>query len=132
MSLTEEERRILVQLELEKARGILSQIDNLMELGYWDTVANRLYYATLHAVSALLIHDGRTVGSHKGANIVFNQYYVRTGIVSMADGKVFSQLQNARDRSDYNCEFTTAKEDIIQFVEPAKALIRTIEGLILA
>ena len=33
MSLTEEERRILVQLELEKARGILGQIDNLMELG---------------------------------------------------------------------------------------------------
>ena len=43
MSLTEEERKIIVGLELEKARNTFGQIEELRKLGYWDTLANRLY-----------------------------------------------------------------------------------------
>lgn len=57
MSLNEEERYTLVALEYEKAQAIFSQIEGLRSLGYWDNIANRLYYALFHAVSALLIHD---------------------------------------------------------------------------
>ena len=59
MSLKQEERDIMVGLELEKAD--------------WNTLANRLYYALFHAVSAMLISDAREVGSHKGAAIRFHQ-----------------------------------------------------------
>ena len=46
MALTDEERRIIVQLELEKAQSIMAQIENLKMLGYWDNIANRfmLYF----------------------------------------------------------------------------------------
>ena len=37
MSLKEEDRRILVQLELEKADKTLSQVAVLQREGYWDT-----------------------------------------------------------------------------------------------
>ena len=66
MALTDEERRIIVQLELEKAQSIMAQIENLKMLEYWDNIANRLYYAIFHAVSALLINDGHNVNTHKG------------------------------------------------------------------
>lgn len=71
MSLTEEERKIIVELELEKARNTFGQIEELRKLGYWDTIANRLYYAVFHAVSALLIRDSHQVNTHKGAISAF-------------------------------------------------------------
>ena len=58
MSLTDEERAILVNLEYEKGISFLEQAEKIVELGYWDMVANRLYYAVFHAVSALLIKNG--------------------------------------------------------------------------
>lgn len=79
MSLKEEDRQILVQLELEKADKSFRQVEVLQHEGYWNTMANRLYYL-FHAVSALLINDHREVGSHKGAAIRFHQYYVKTGL----------------------------------------------------
>ena len=45
-------------------------------LGIWDVVANRIFYAAFHAVSALLIHDHIEVRSHKGAGLMFGQKYV--------------------------------------------------------
>ena len=48
MSLKEEDRRILVQLELEKADKTLSQVAVLQREGYWDTMANRIYYSLFH------------------------------------------------------------------------------------
>lgn len=64
MSLNEEERAILVAREYEKAQQFCKDIGNA-ELGFWNVVANRLYYALFHAVSAMLINDHHQVGTHK-------------------------------------------------------------------
>jgi uncharacterized protein (UPF0332 family) len=45
MSLKEEDRRILVELVLEKAEKTFSQVEALKREQYWDTLANRLYYS---------------------------------------------------------------------------------------
>lgn len=58
MSLTESEKDIIVRREYEKAIAFLEQADGNAKMGYWDVVANRMYYAVFHAVSALLVHDG--------------------------------------------------------------------------
>ena len=41
MSLTDEERAILVKLEYEKGMSFIGQAEKIAELGYWDMVANR-------------------------------------------------------------------------------------------
>lgn len=52
MSLSEEERQIIVSLELSKAKETFAQVDVLRQAAFWDGVANRLYYAAFHAVCA--------------------------------------------------------------------------------
>ena len=130
MSLSEEERTIIVVLEIEKAQRIFSQINRLAELGYWDNVANRLYYSLFHAVSALLIQDGHKVSTHKGLAAAFGQYYVKTGVVGADDGRLYAQLQALREKSDYNCTYDAEEEDIRPRIEQAKALIDKITQLI--
>ncbi len=122
MTLTPDQRNTVVNLEYEKALQILSQIDALKELKFWDTIANRLYYAVFHAVSALLIHDGHQVKSHKGVVQVFGLNYIVTRVFSLEEGKLYSQLQTLREEGDYNC-YIQADADIELMIEPARRFI---------
>lgn len=132
MSLREEEREIVVRLEMEKADSTFAENEGLVEKGYWNTLANRLYYALFNAVSALLISDGREVGSHKGAAIRFHQYYVRTGIFSEDEGSFYSQMETLREKADYNCFFKVSEADVKARIETTRQMIekvrRYIEG----
>ena len=123
MGLTVEERRIIVQFEMRKAQSMMSQIEALKNLGYWDNVANCLYCAIFHAVLALLINDGHSVNTYKGAIIMFGQYYVRTGIFDIADGRLYSQLQTMREKGDYNCAYQTSEDEIEPLIEPTQILV---------
>ena len=130
MSLSDEERRMVVQLQMEKAHKNFNQISLLSQAGYWDTVANRLYYSLFHAVSALLIHDGHNVGTHRGAVGSFGQHYVTTGIFTIEDGKHYSRLQGLREKADYNCAYNATEEEIAPKIEPTRLLIEKIENYI--
>ena len=130
MSLTEEERKIIVGLELEKARNTFGQIEELRKLGYWDTIANRLYYAVFHAVSALLIRDGHLVNTHKGAISAFGLHYIRTGVLPQELGRLYSDLQIMRNNSDYNCSYDVTREEIEPKIEQAERFIARISELV--
>lgn len=127
MSLSDEERRIMVELEIERAEKITEQFEVLHEQQYWDTLVNRLYYAAFHAVSALLIHHGMRVHTHRGALIAFNKEFVRTGVFTPAEGRLFSQLEGLRERGDYNCFVDATEEEVVPLIEPLKALIAKIK-----
>ena len=130
MSLSDEERRIIVELEIERAEKITEQFDILREQGYWDTLVNRMYYAAFHAVSALLIHNALQVHTHRGALNAFNKEFVRTGVFTEDEGHLFSKLEGMRERGDYNCFVDATEEEIVPLIEPLKALIQKIKGLL--
>lgn len=123
MSLNDEERAILVKREYEKALSFYSQAEENARIGIWDVVANRLYYATFHAVSALLVHDGHKVGTHKGAVLQFGLHYVQNGIFTKEEARFYSQLQSFREKADYNVTWTSSKDDLMPLMPIAKGLI---------
>lgn len=132
MSLKEEDRRIIVELEMEKAERILAQWEALSRAQLWDTLANRLYYALFHAVSAMLVYDCHEVGTHRGAANRFHMYYVRTGRFTKEEGSFYSQMQTMREEGDYNCSYNVTESDILprvelvcRFVEKVKRYIKT-------
>lgn len=132
MSLSDEERRIMVELELERAEKITQQFQALREQAFWDTLVNRMYYAAFHAVSALLIHNGLRVHTHRGALIAFNKEFVRTGFFTPEEGHLFSKLEGMRERGDYNCFIDATEDEVVPLIEPLKALIEKIKQKILS
>jgi len=126
MKLSDEDRAILVKREYEKAQTFMLQAEGNIQLGYWDTVANRLYYSVFHAISALLIHDGHQVGTHKGSVMRFGQYYVKTGIFSSDEGALYSRLETMREKADYEVTFTASKTAINEMYPQSKALLEKI------
>lgn len=132
MSLTEEERRIIVDLEIEKAYRIYNQALIMMHEKQWDGMANRLYYAVFHAVSALLIRDNHTVNTHKGSHALFAQYYVKTDRLPKSYGDLYQKMERLREESDYNCTYSEEPELLQSNVEPAKEMIDTIAAMVKA
>ena len=53
MSLEKEKRDTVVSLEIAKAFTTQEEVDLLVEKGYWNAAANRLYYSVFHAVMQL-------------------------------------------------------------------------------
>ena len=130
MSLSIEERNIIVSLELKRARETYDDIGCLISANRLNGAANRMYYAVFHAVCALLIHDGHQVSTHKGSHALFSLPYIKTGILPREYGQLYSQLQTMREESDYNCAYDVEMDEIEQRLKPAKRLIEDIERLV--
>ncbi len=73
MSLDISQKHIAVRLLLEKSDKNMEQAVRTAELGYWDLVANRLYYSVFHAVNAMMLIDGIKTGTHKGTSVQFGK-----------------------------------------------------------
>jgi uncharacterized protein (UPF0332 family) len=123
MSLTFDERKAVVEFRIEKARRALEQAQGVVELQYWETIANRLYYAAYNAVSAMLISYGYTAHSHDGVIHLFGQHFVKPGIVDVQDGKLYHHLFTMRLTGDYDDTYGLTSEDVLPLIEPASALI---------
>ena len=130
MSLSDEERQILVKLEIEKAYRFHRQALLMQANEEWDGMANRLYYALYHAVAALLIFNHRQVTTHKGSHALFNQYYVKTGILPKSYGSMYSSLERMREECDYNCAYTEEPDVLQSNITPAKEMIDTIATMV--
>ena len=132
MSLDKEKRDTVISLEIAKAFTTQEEVDLLVEKVYWNAAANRLYYSVFHAVSALLIHDGIRIKSHKGAGVMLNQHYIQTNKISPELGKLYRRLELMREESDYNCFYNTSPEELKKELEPARELIKTIAKMVSA
>ena len=75
MKLTNEERQIVVSLQIEKAHRFLEQADEMCRQKYWDIASNRYYYACYHAVQALLIKNELVAHTHNGLLTQFGLHF---------------------------------------------------------
>lgn len=126
MSLKEADRKALVILGMEKSDKMVDEVRHLIGYSMWSLAANRLYYALFHAVTAMLISDNHPVGTHRGAINNFSLYYVKTGIFTREEGKLYSQLQQLRDDGDYNCAVDVDRDDVEPKIAPTLSLIEKI------
>ncbi len=97
---------------------------------HWNTCANRLYYAAFYAVSALLVKDGYVAAKHSGIKAMFNQHFVKTGVVTKENGRLYNRLFNLRQEGDY-VDFVSFEAATIQpliaetvaFVDKVRSLL---------
>ena len=130
MSLSEEERVAVVSYRIEKAQNAIDEAEKVSAIGLWNIAANRLYYALFHAVSAMLILDHHEIGIHRGAVNRFSMYYVKTGLFSKQEGRLYSQLQSLREDGDYNCSFDVEQDEVEHYIQPTLTLIDKIKQYI--
>ncbi len=120
----------LVKYRYSRALETLEEAVILNKEKHWNATANRLYYASFYAVSALLLKNGLTNSTHNGVKTEFHKNFVKTGIISKQSGRTYSRLFNLRQEGDYMDFKRLEKEDVDLFFPETKALIAEITSLL--
>ena len=103
MTLSEENRKNIVEQRLQKAYETLAEAKGTIGMGFWRASANRLYYACYYAVTALLIKNGHNIRTHNGVITILGKHFVLEGIVSKEQNRLYGKLFKRRlRRLDYN------------------------------
>lgn len=123
MSLNDEDRKVLVKYQLEKAEDMFAKALRIAETGDWDTAANRLYYSLYHAASALLLSEGIQKKTHKGFINQMHLHYVLTGRLTNEEGRLLQKMFTLRHEGDYEVFIKVTQEDIDECVPQVKALL---------
>ncbi len=129
MGLTDENRKDIVIYRSERAFAALEQAKGNLQMGYLEITANRLYYAAYYAASALLIANEIRVKSHEGCIGQFNLHFVKTGLVPIEMGKLFSILFDMRPTGDYSDRFDLTEEDVVPNIQPTQDFIIKVTNL---
>jgi len=134
MSITPEEKQLLVQLQCEKADTFLQQANFLYSNKMWDITANRYYYAMFHLTQALFIANGVNSHTHAGMINMFHLHFVKSQKVPKELGVLLSRMEQMRERADYNCSYEVTEQEITEirplvtaFFEKVKNLINNIQ-----
>ena len=128
--MTPEERKILVDMQVERAYRFLNQADEMMDMGYSDMAVNRYYYACFHVVQALFIQREIVAHTHSGMSTQFSLHFVKTGQVEIEDGSFLARLFQLRQKADYNCAYDISKEEARSLKEPTHRFVEKIVKLI--
>jgi uncharacterized protein (UPF0332 family) len=130
MSLTDEERRAIVEYRIEKARVAVEDVEQVSGLKRWSAAANRMYYALYYAATALLIANGYVCRTHTGMITLLHKHFVLKGVLTKAEGRLVGKVFDIRQEADYD-DFIDADENLIQEYFPqVKALVEKMISLI--
>ncbi|ACI18565.1 HEPN domain-containing protein [Dictyoglomus thermophilum] len=123
----EENIRISVKEEIERAKEAYKSANILFENDLIKDAISRLYYYALHMVRALLFTRGFEPKSHEGALRLLSLYFVKEGIFEPEIAHIFSRLMKYREEADYNPFYVFSKEDFLNYRKEAEILASEIE-----
>lgn len=129
MSLDMDNRKAVVDYRKEKADAALEDADFLAQAGKYNLAANRLYYALYYACTALLISKEIPTKRHAGMIAQISRHFVKTGVLSVDDGKLIKVMFNLRHEGDYEDFVDVQAEDLEEFTPLVRSLVQKLKGL---
>ena len=120
----------LINYRLERARESLEEAKLLFDRGHTNTYVNRLYYACVYAVSALLLTKGFSSAKHSGIRSFFHQNFVKTGRLDKSLGQIYDKLYDNRQKSDYADLINFEAHEVNDWYDEAEKIVQKIQNLI--
>ena len=124
----EKTKRLMIEYRLEKAHTDLNAAKMNFDAGFYDTSANRSYYAIFHAARTVLMLNGQDYKKHSGVIAFFNRDFIKTEILERKLGKILRDAFEIRTDCDYEDFYVVAKEDVEQQIKNAEYFIAKIEA----
>lgn len=129
MALTPEQKE-LARHRFERAEETLREsIDALARQNVRLSI-NRAYYAVFYGMKALLAIADKDSSKHTGIVSLFNQYFIKTGIVPEISFKAIQSLMDLRHEGDYQDFAKITEEEASGAVESAKTIIETLQRIL--
>ena len=116
--------------ELERAAESLRAGEILLREGLANDAVSRAYYASFHAVRALLFTLGLEARSHRGALHLFNLHFVKTGKLEARHLSALAKSQYDRTSADYGATAHFEAQEAKEELASARALLAAARALV--
>ena len=120
-------KKDLSRYRLEDSKDKLGSSEILFNNGKYKDSISRSYYAMFSAAKALLVMKDLDSAKHSGVISLFNQHFVKAGIVKKEMGRLLREAQGVRERSDYADFVIISKEEAQKQIQSAREFIREVE-----
>lgn len=127
---TEGDWRAFARERMGRAEETLQVARLVLGEGFGHAVVNRLYYACFYAVEALLASEQRSARTHKGARMLFNKHFVKTGRFPDEQARFYNTLFEKRVESDYEAFVSVDLGDARSWLPRAETFVETVAALI--
>ena len=124
------DKALLVKLQRDKSRRILSAADDMVEQERGDTAANRYYYACYHILQGLFISRGLSAKTHDGSLTHLGQDFIMKGVVDKKFGRFFARMVQLRQKADYSSVAEVSEDEVVEMAPLSHAFVEAIEKLL--
>jgi uncharacterized protein (UPF0332 family) len=128
--LTDEKRKVLIEIRPEKARQTASDAAFAMSEQRWLMAVNRIYYAMFYATSALALQSGFSTSKHKQLHSWFNQHFIATSLLDKELYKMLIKAFEVRSDGDYEDLITFTASEVQILFENMATFNATLEAFI--
>ncbi|MCL1816170.1 MAG: HEPN domain-containing protein [Clostridiales bacterium] len=120
----------LSKARIESAKEDLITATENFRSGHYRAANNRAYYATFHAIRAVLALDSVDFKTHSRVIGYFNKNYINTDLIDRSLGEVIFRVSKARTGSDYEDYYEAKQEDTENSIEGVKKILAEVERYI--
>jgi len=120
----------LVLYRLESAREKLSAANDLLENKHYKDSVSRSYYAIFTAARALLATKQLDSSKHSGVIALFNQHFVKDGVVAKSASKWLERSKLYREQADYGDFYVVSREEAEAQIQSARQFIEEVENAV--
>ncbi len=118
--------RDLAQYRIQSADERLKAARVLMKSGLFRDAISRAYYSVFQAARAALATKTLDARKHSGVISLFNQHFVKSGILPKDYGKILKSAKDMRHASDYDDFYLVTKEEAQEAIGNAERFINGI------
>ncbi|MCX6252118.1 MAG: HEPN domain-containing protein [Bacteroidetes bacterium] len=120
----------LISFRMEKSHEAFTDAQNIYKTASYNLVVNRLYYAVFYMVSAVLLKYQLSGKTHKGIKTVFQEKFVKKGIIPKKISKIYDELFKMRNDGDYEDFVIYSKEKVEPLFDMVSLILSYLTQLI--
>ena len=120
----------LAAYRIGKEKERLCSAEALLKSGSFADSIGRSYYAIFTAARALLALKGLDSKRHSGVVALFNEHFIKTGLLAKEVYQIITSAKAKRERADYEDYVEFNKEEVEEQLTKAKEFVRGVENLL--
>ncbi len=120
----------LARYRIKDANEKILSAEILLKAKQYKDAVSRAYYAMFSAARALLATKGYDSAKHSGVISLFNQHFVKEGILSKDMGRLLAEAKDIRERGDYGDYIIVSEDEAQKHLKRAKDFIKEIEKVL--
>jgi uncharacterized protein (UPF0332 family) len=117
----------LARHRIARAHGAFDEAVLLIERRHFTGALNRLYYAAFYAARALLATKTLDSSRHSGVIALFQEHFVRTGLIATDVARALPRAFEKRQTSDYGDFSEPTSDEVLSLRDQVRTLVAACE-----